>query len=650
MQISKYSIRFILAFFLIAIGTSSKAQYVLNEADKQYELYNYAKAIDLYEQGYQKKQTLYAAERLGECYSLINNYVEAESWYGIALKLSNNKPEHLLNYARALQKNAKFNEAKTYYKAYADAKKDVPSKQLNLWLNSCDSAVVWMKSPRKVDIINEQRINTTASEWGAGLYQNQLVFASDREPNKQEDAGRPFLRFDGAVKPDAKISGWTGRSYFRLYTANYTVDQFSLRAGTSYHIGPASFTADGKEVFFAITRIPNKPVYNKGKLATINIEIYHSTLKDDKNWSDPVAFRYNNVNSYSVGDPFISADGKVLYFVSDMPGGLGGTDLYKCERTANGWSDAVNLKALNSEGNERTPFMDEQGDFYFSTDGRFGMGGLDVFHAKNEGGSFLSAKNMGYPYNSPQDDFAFLKNSATSGFLSSNRVEGKGEDDIYSFAAHKVQALIFTLAGRVFNEKTKEPLSDALVTIKKPDGQSLQVQTNEKGEFKFDLQKDSDYELKGLKTGFRSHLDSLTTRNLTANTVIKKELYLLPVELDVPIRIENIYYDFDKSNIRKDAAIELDKLVKIMKDNPNIWIELGSHTDSRGNDQYNQWLSQSRANSAVQYIIDRGISKNRITAKGYGESRLQNRCANGVKCTEEQHQLNRRTEFKIVKQ
>ncbi|MDQ8006596.1 MAG: OmpA family protein [Pedobacter sp.] len=650
MQVSKNIQRFILTLFLIASSISSYAQYVLNEADKHYELYNYAKAIDLYEQGYQKKQTLYAAERLGECYALVNNYIEAESWYGIAVKLSNNKPVHLLNYAKALQKNAKFNEAKTYYKAYADAQKDVPSKQLGLWLNSCDSAMVWMKSPKRVNIINEQRINTAASEWGAGLYKNELVFASDREPSKKEDINRPFLRFDGSVKPDANTSGWTGRSYLRLYIASSSVDQFPLRAGTSYHIGPASFSADGKEVFFAITRIPKKPVYNKGKLATINIEIYSSTLQDDGNWSDPVPFRYNSVNDYSVGDPFVSADGKTLYFVSDMPGGLGGTDIYKCERTANGWSDAVNVKELNSEGNERTPFVDEQGDFYFSTDGRVGIGGLDVFYAKNEGGRLATANNMGYPYNSPQDDFAFLKNSKTSGFLSSNRVDGKGEDDIYSFAEHKVQQLIFTLAGKVFNEKTKEPLADALVTIKKPDGQSLQVQTDENGEFNFNLEKDSDYDLKGLKTGFRSHLDSLSTKNLTVNTVIKKDLYLLPVELDVPIRIENIYYDFDKSNIRKDAAVELDKLVKIMKDNPNIWIELGSHTDSRGNDQYNQWLSQSRANSAVQYIIDRGISKNRITAKGYGESRLKNKCANGVKCTEAQHQLNRRTEFTIVKQ
>ncbi|RZL44544.1 MAG: flagellar motor protein MotB, partial [Pedobacter sp.] len=401
------------------------------------------------------------------------------------------------------------------------------------------------------------------------------------------------------------------------------------------------------EVFFAVTRIPKKPVYKKGKLATINIEIYSSALDSAGNWAAPVAFKYNKIDEYSVGDPFLSTDGKWLYFVSNMPGGFGGTDLYKVERTANGWGDPVNLKELNTEGNERTPSI-EAGHIYFSTDGRVGMGGLDVFEAKMDGDRFNGVKNLGYPFNSAQDDFAFLKISTLTGFLSSNRDNGLGDDDIYSFA--KQQELVFLLEGRVFDKKTNVLLPNAIVSLKKLDGQTLKVQTDEKGEFKFSLERASDYELKGIKTGYRADIDSLTTRNLAANTTIKKDLFLTPIEIDTPIRIENIYYDFDKSNIRKDASIELDKVVKIMRDNPNIWIELGSHTDSRGNDQYNQWLSQSRANSAVQYIIDRGIAKNRITAKGYGENKLLNKCANGIKCSEEQHQLNRRTEFKIVKQ
>ncbi|MCZ4244159.1 OmpA family protein, partial [Pedobacter punctiformis] len=235
-----------------------------------------------------------------------------------------------------------------------------------------------------------------------------------------------------------------------------------------------------------------------------------------------------------------------------------------------------------------------------------------------------------------------------SGYFSSNRTDGLGSDDIYSFT--REQVLAFSLSGKVYNKVTGQPLSGAMVTLNKTGGSVLRVETDETGAFKFKLEKASDYGLTGEKTNFRSDGTDLTTKNLTSSAEIKKDLYLEAVELNKAIRLENIYYDFDKSNIRADAAVELDKLVKIMQDNPTMWIELGSHTDSRGNDAYNLALSQRRAESAVQYIISRGISKNRIEAKGYGETRLLNRCTNGVKCTPAEHQLNRRTEFKIVKQ
>ncbi|MNQ89066.1 Outer membrane porin F precursor [compost metagenome] len=331
-----------------------------------------------------------------------------------------------------------------------------------------------------------------------------------------------------------------------------------------------------------------------------------------------------------------------------MPGGAGGADIYVCQRGADGnWSIPVNLKTLNTPGNERTPVLGDDQFFYFSSDGRVGMGGLDIYSAKMQQMQFSDIKNLGYPINSPQDDFAYIKTSALNGYLSSNRVGGLGNDDIYSFAAQQV--LAFKLTGIAFDKHSNLPLSDAIVILKKVQGQSLKVQTDHTGAFKFNLEQLSDYQLTGEKTAYRNDLAQLSTKGLTTSTVIERNLYLEKAELDKAIRLENIYYDFDKSNIRPDAAIELNKLVKIMKDNPTIWIELGSHTDSRGNDQYNQWLSQSRANAAVQYIIDQGIDKNRITAKGYGETMLLNKCANGIKCTEAEHQLNRRTEFKIVK-
>jgi peptidoglycan-associated lipoprotein len=635
---------------LLMMYLPARSQYVLNEADAQYNLFNYIKAIDLYEQAYGKKNSLHAAERLADSYSQTRNYKEAESWAAIAAAMPESKPEHTLHYAKSLISNSKYAEAKVQFMKYLDLKKDVPLAQQNLWLQSCDSAVRWMQHPAAITVQNRKELNTSFSDWGAVLNNGLVTFTSDRgtRNDTQKGGAKPILKFDTGKIPDKNVYGWTGNAYLRLYEFRKTettdsLGLFPFDAGTDYHVGAASFTAEGNEMYFTLTRIPKDLKYGKGGLATVNVEIYSSKKASDGKWSKPVPFKYNQVNSYSVGDPFISKDGKTLYFVSNMPGGKGGTDIYSVQKDGNGeWLTAQNIASLNTAGNERSPSLDEAGNFYFSTDGLAGMGGLDVFKASVQGSGYGQPMNQGYPINSPQDDFAFNMYTATAGYLSSNRVDGLGSDDIYSITRQIIQAI--TLEGRVYNKKTGLPLSAALVTLKGNNGETLKVSTDESGYYSFKIDKDVPYDVIAEKTNFRSADTSFVTQ-----VSLVKDFYLIPVEINKPIRLENIYYDFDKANIRPDAAVELDKLVKIMQDNPTMWIELGSHTDSRGNDEYNQWLSQRRANSAVQYIIDRGISKNRITAKGYGESQLLNRCANGVKCSEAEHQLNRRTEFKIVK-
>jgi peptidoglycan-associated lipoprotein len=645
---------FVSTVLLVVMVQPSKAQYVIKEADAQYELYNYIKAIDLYEQAYLKKPSLHSAERLANCYQFTHNYKETESWAAIAAGMKDSNPENILQYAKALQNNSKYSEARVQYEKYADLNKKITASQKSIWLLSCDSAIHWMRTPGTAVILNQKNLNTPQSDWGAVQASDAVVFASDRgfkTDSANQSASRPFLRFDGSKKPDKNVYGWTGNHYLRLYMqsgTNPAITVFPIQAGTDYHVGPATFTADGDEMYFTLTRIPDKPKFVNGRLATVNVEIFSSKKGSDGKWSVPIPFAYNKVNEYSVGDPFISKDGKTLYFTSNLPGGLGGTDLYSTLKTDNGdWGIPTNLKALNTTGNERCPFFDAENNFYFSSDGLIGMGGLDIFKSTPISGKMGKAVNMGYPINSPQDDFAYNLSSPLTGYLSSNRLEGLGDDDIYSFKAQ--EPVIFKLTGVAYNKTTGEPLANAIITLAKTGGGTLKVQTELDGRYKFNLDKNSDYSLTAEKTSFRSDGATLTTQKLTVSTELKQDLLLEPIVINKAIRIENIYYDFDKSNIRPDAAKELDKLVKIMLDNPTIWIELGSHTDSRGNDQYNQWLSQSRANSAVQYIIDRGISKNRITAKGYGESQLINRCANGIACSVAEHQANRRTEFKIVK-
>ncbi|MEE1944862.1 OmpA family protein [Pedobacter sp. KR3-3] len=642
----------VLAVALLA-ATTCRAQYVLKEGDEQYKLFNYKKAVGLYEQAYRKKPSLEAAERLADCYVRLRDFTQAESWYAIVSNKTDSKPKNVLAYTKALQQNSKYAEAKIAYRKYADLEKGLKAGELETWLMGCDSAMRWMATPQKIDVENRHKLNSPTSDWGVGLYLGGITFASDRGNATGKDVAqeRPFLKFDGYELPDRVVYGWTGNAYLKLYAshAKDSVSLFPLAVTSNYHVGPATFTADGNEMYFTLTRISPKPAFEKDGLATVNIGIYSSRKGADGQWSAPVAFPYNNSNAYSMGDPFITNDGKRLYFVSDRPGGLGGTDVYVCWRNeAGSWGNPINLKEINTAGNERTPFFDERGYLYFSSDGFVGMGGLDIFVARMVNGKSVEVKNLGYPINSPQDDFAYMKTNELQGYLSSNRLGGAGSDDIYSFV-EQAQPSGLRLVGRALDKISGRPLANTIVTLSGVKASPVKVQTDSTGNFGFDLQKGNTYSLSGEKTDYMSDNAPISTDGVVLSTM-KKDLLLERVAINKAIKLENIYYDFDKSNIRAEAAIELDKLVKIMKENPTIWIELGSHTDSRGNDQYNLALSQRRADAAVKYIVDRGISPNRIFAMGYGASQLLNHCKKGVECTEAEHQLNRRTEFKIVKQ
>ncbi|MEO8885100.1 MAG: OmpA family protein [Mucilaginibacter sp.] len=638
---------------------NSKAQYVINEADEQYYLFNYTKAIDLYSQAYKKRPTLRAAQQLASCYRLTHDYKNAESWYAIVVAMPESQPENILKYAEALQNNSKYSEAKEQYVKYLSLNLEQNTDKVKKLVMSCDSAIKWMKNPVWVNIVNEKALNTAQSDWGSVKYGNSIVFSSDRTNTSKEAGGekkKPFLKFDGGdISPSTKVYGWTGNDYLRLYQFDGNAAKlFPINTGTEYHIGAATFTADGNEMYFTLTRIHSKAKEDKKGTKTINIEIYSSVKeKGSDTWSKPVAFAYNNSELWSAGDPFITPDGKKLYFVSDMEGGKGGTDIYYCNRnTAGGWDLPVNITSINTEGNERTPYVGPGNDFYFASDGGIGMGGLDIFKATYSGNIYSDVQNLGYPVNSPQDDFAYSLTAPKTGYLSSERIGGAGSDDIYSFSEKIKPVYALRLEGTALDKTNQTALANTIVTFGKTNGATpLKVQTDETGKYKFDLESGNIYQLTGEKTGYRGDFEEVTTEGLTASTVIRKDLFLNPIVLNKEIKLENIYYDLNKSDIRPDAAVELNKLIKILKDNPTIWIELGSHTDSRASDAYNMALSQRRADAAVKYIVTvGGIDRNRITAKGYGETRLVNGCSNGVSCTIQQHQQNRRTEFKIVKQ
>ncbi|MVT08453.1 OmpA family protein [Chitinophaga tropicalis] len=581
---------------LLLSSYNAKSQYIIKEADKQYESYKYAKAIELYEEAYKKKATLHAAERLADCYRLNNNYVQAEAWYAKAVAMPGSKTENILYYAQALQNNSRYAEARTQYISYANADKQVTEARMNAWISSCDSAISWMKEPVAAKVSNYKPLNSAQSDWSPVAYMGGLVFTSDRYNSSfaHKKPVKYFLKFDTQNNPDPYLNGWTGNDYMHLFykAANAdTVQAFPLNTGTGYHVGSATFTEDGNEMYFTLTRIPEKVKNVKGEPFTVNVEIYSSKKDASGQWSALRAFPYNKVSEYSVADPFISPDGNTLYFASNMPGGQGATDIYMCTRTVGGeWGAPVNLKEINTAGNDRSPAIDKNNTFFFASDGRIGMGGLDIYSVSQNG----AVRNLGYPINSPQDDFAFSVSADGVAWFSSNRDGGAGRDDIYAVAVVAAPPL--------------PPKKDTIreVPVAMPDNTP------------------------------------------PPSTAIGKPRM---AQVGDPIydKPTMIYFDFNKFDIRSDSRLALDKIIEAFNNLTDATLVIESHTDSRGNDAFNLKLSQQRAAAVVKYLTDRGVKKANIEAQGYGETRLLNKCADGVECTEFEHEENRRTNIRIVR-
>jgi len=439
--------------------------------------------------------------------------------------------------------------------------------------------MAWQKLSPRYEILNAKELNSPQSDFAAVPADGMVFFASDR------------------LAKNVSTFGWTGNDFLRVYQAvilqnDSTNVKFSLpETGPAafngkYHDGPLCFNKSMDEVFINRTiELNDKGRRDSGLIRTHLLKIFHAVKKNGE-WSKPEPF-FLNSDSCSVGHPALSPDGNTLYFVSDMHGGYGGTDIWLCSKDdEGGWSRPVNLgKEINTPGNEMFPFVSGNGDLYFASDGLPGFGGLDVFLAKKDSGKWEVPVNLGQPVNSPADDFAFAPwGDGRRGTFSSNRPGGEGSDDIYLY--------------RVLPATRK---------LQPPRQLPRPADTNQ-------------------------------PKPLPPGLTIGKTY-----------RIENIYYDFDKWNIRRDAGHSLDSLVKIMKEYPVI-VEIGSHTDCRGSDGYNEVLSRKRAESVVRYLAGQGIDPSRLTAKGYGKSQLINRCncSQGVQCSEAEYQENRRTEFKIT--
>lgn len=638
----------IIYFLLFGVLTGLKAQDqpgIREHADRYFKEFQYAKAASIYLQLTDKLNPyLHDMENLAICYSKMNKYEDAEIWYARVIAHSKSKNENLINYGKILKANSNYIKAKEIFQQYA--KKSGDNKLLATEIASCDSAQAWLAHPANYEIINQEEINTDRAEFGAfPLPYDSLVYFVG-EPN---------------VKTSSQKYGWTGNSYLKIFTADIQNNklknptQANLDINKSdFHVGPISTNSAGDISFITITYSgkDTKKIKSKGNTyLNYSLELYIQS-KTYGEWKEPIAFAYNNPKNYSVGHATLSLDGKILYFVSDMPGGFGGTDIWYCELKKDGsWGKYINAgNLINTAGNEMFPFVDTQGNMFFSSDGLLGMGGLDIFKTRGEKANWSKPLNLQYPLNSPADDFTYWADkNQNKGYISSNRENGKGNDDIYAFTYIVKANKKYIVSGVAYDKKSKLELAETAVTLFDNNNNIVaRQQSKSDGTFQFNLDKPGDYHLQGTKfsyypdtatiTGIGKNNDSIHTKLLLDPLFVKGKVF----------RLRDILYDFDKYNIRTDAKIILDELVQIMHENPTLKIELGSHTDSRGTTEYNQNLSQLRAQSVVDYVVSKGIARERMVAKGYGESKLLNKCSDGVNCSDEEHQQNRRTEFTVM--
>jgi len=635
------TINIILLMLVIFISTVNGYGQI-RKAERLYQQFNYAKAAPVYERIVNKnnKNSTLALQRLGDINRLSSHFAKSADWYEKAIATGKANPEVYINYGQVLRSLGKYDKAIEQFEKYQSI--NPKDSRAGIYADYCRQVLAKNDAAELYEVINVKGVNSAYADFSPVVMNGKLVFTSDRSTST---GGRRY--------------GWTGADYLDLYESEMpdlkdpqkelskNPEKFSSELNMPFHDGPATFTGDNNTVWF--TRVYKKMgEIDSSRFYTNRLKIYSSTY-DGKKWSEPQPF-YLNSEEYSVGHPAISADGKTLYFVSDMPGGNGGTDLYTVELKDGTWGNMKNMGTdINTFGNEMFPYVDSDGKLYFASDGWPGLGSLDVFKSEYKDSKWTKPENLRDPVNSSADDFGFFKDKSGAAFFSSNRADGQGSDDIYYAAEIKYADSVF-VSGIVKDGNTLEVLPNSTVLVwNQETGDVFVLKTDNKGEYGMMLKTGHNYVFKAVKKGFTTDCLNLNLPQfMRENTKKNRDLILLKLKIDEKFRLENVYYDFDKYNIRRDASEELDRVVNFLRQNPQVTVELGSHTDSRGSFRYNDRLSERRSNSAVKYITTNGINKSRITAKGYGEYQLVNKCADGVECTEQEHQDNRRTEIKII--
>ncbi len=640
----------LLSFLLPNLSFGQKV--TIKMADKSFDEFAFVDAIGLYVYAFEKDSTdNYVIKRLADANRNIGNTEEVERWLKKLIDRKVEVPEDIFNYSQALKSNGKYLLAEVWLKEYSELRPE--DGRVNIQVSILEYIQFLMRD--SIDFkIRDVALNTVGSEMGPAFYKDQVVFSSTSI----------------GAKTGANYK-WNELPYLHMYSAKANDDgdltspePFAPKLKTAYHDGPVSFD-QGKDIIYFTRNNFVKGKISKSKTDVVNLKIFIGKLEDGE-WNLTGSFQFNS-NEYSAGHPSIDKDGSILYFASDMPGGYGKSDLYFSVLSNGQWSKPFNLgPKINTEGNEFFPFISSDGVIYFASDGHGGLGGLDIYFSVPEMGIFSSIENMGYPINSAKDDFGMAMDSTgVKGYFSSNRIGGKGNDDLYSL---KIDHIPVIIRGTVKDRDTKDVLPDAKVTVIDEDGKTIFSSiTRTDGQFEFEVSKGQQYIVNVNKEFYSESEKTVATATLRPNDEVFAEIFLdqkideqsnepapksMEEEGGVPLQvveIDYINYALDQTEIKPEAAVILDKLIALMKEFPDLEIRVESHTDSRGSDEYNMLLSKKRAKAAFDYLSSKGVDPNRMLYHGYGETKLLNKCANGVICSEEQHEVNRRSIVKVVR-
>jgi len=621
----------------------------LKKADALFKNYSYVDASKAYEECLQniKNPSAQTLKNAADSYYFISDARNALKWYKRLYEVQGNNLTDIyyLRYIQSMKAVMDYDDADKITKEYLNKKGD--QKEITKYVIQKKQMDSLSKAKSLYEIKNLD-INTSKSDFGATFYQDKIVFTSARDTTKFSQ----------------KLYTWNNQPFLNLYVAERNPADGSLfnetlfipNLMTKYHEATASFDTSGKTMYYSsnITK-KNKLVIDENKIN--NFQILKGSIVNGK-LENPQKVFFDS-DDYSVGHPSLSDDGSLLFFASDMPGGYGETDLYVVRIADDGtMSSPQNLgPQINTIGNDLFPFF-RNGILYFSSDGHYGWGDLDVYESKMlSDGSFSTPRNLGAPINSNKDDFTFvIDKTGKYGYLSSNRAGGKGDDDIYSFTKGD-PVCNQNISGKATDRKSKLPLTDVTIIAYNSYNEVLaETKTNFDGKYAVTVPCNKTVRIVASKTNYSDDEKTVETTKENEGEITNVNFELSNYD-DLVVKkqgvekvdVNPIYFDYDKYDITPLAVEELSKVVFIMKKFPNIKIKIESHTDSRGKDSYNLKLSDNRAKSTRDYIVSQGIDASRIeSAIGYGETRLINKCKNGVKCTEAEHLLNRRSDFIII--